>query len=64
MIKNSDSNYKVRFIKPASQIYDSGHVVFKHKRVNPEHKSCFKRVFCFKLHSFSVAFSVDENVIG
>ena len=32
-------------------------------RVNPEHKSCFKRVFCFNLRSFRVGFSVDESVM-
>ena len=32
-------------------------------RVNPEHKSCFKCVFCFTLRSFSVNLSVGESVV-
>ena len=32
-------------------------------RLNPEHKSCFKRVFCFDLRSFNVFFILDESVM-
>ena len=32
-------------------------------RVNPEHKSCFKRVFCFNLRSFSENFRVHGSVM-
>ena len=32
-------------------------------RLNPEHKSCFKCVFCFNLRSFRVDFNLDESVM-
>ena len=35
----------------------------KHLRLNPEHKSCFKCVFCFNLRSFSEYFRVHESVM-
>ena len=35
----------------------------KHMRLNPEHKSCFKRVFCFNLRSFNDCSRVHESVM-
>ena len=39
------------------------HILKKYYRLNPEHKSCFKCVFCFDLRSFRVDLSVDESVM-
>ena len=36
---------------------------WKQIRLNPEHKSCFKWVFCFTLRSFSEYFPVYESVM-
>ena len=38
-------------------------IPFEHIRVNPEHKSCFKCVFCFNLRSFRLQFCLDESVM-
>ena len=35
----------------------------KLNRLNAEHKSCFERVFCFNLRSFSEYFPVHESVM-
>ena len=38
-------------------------VYVKNIRLNPEQKSCFKRVFCFNLRSFSEYLAVHESVM-
>ena len=37
--------------------------VKRQNRVNPEHKSCFKSVFCFNLRLFRVDFTLIESVM-
>ena len=56
---------KSSFKKPAAAYWVLSNTVSisEQFRLNPEHKSCFKWVFCFNLRSFSEHFTVHESVM-